>query len=630
IELNTVRSKPLSVENRGSDTLKITQISVNSNVFSVNRSAFEIPPGRSETVQIQARPVSSGSRSGSVTITSNAVNAATYVIPTSLVGYNSAFGPVNETGLPYAVVFERALVDSTRLQAGEEIALFDGDNLVGKSVATGNWPLEVIAWQKTDAGQNGFLEGNPITVRTQASRYGATVTRNLDSLVVVRGDGTFGNGPFTVLKAYGKSGRAPLARFNRTELGFPDTKVNRSSELTIVVENEGGTTLTGSLTVGQPYVITTSNNLSISPGGTAEVGLQFQPTVPGNYPASLSISTNDPFNPVSQISLNGRAIIDLGDDPVRFTGPATPVYPVPLDESQRITVNIYNPFNDPASGSLTVTSKGIVTPSITDGASVLLPSRTGRDIPIDLSPTGAGRDTLQLVYTSNAGEQAAYMLAIEVFEPIFGVPKSTGKPATLVVTSLTTVGRGFRPGDQVGVFDANTLVGLGVVTKTGENLPITMWEGDTGVGLPGFTRGNPIDLRIAKEARGYEGRQVLRPRTVSFSGGSTFGESAIQSVAVAVNEPPFFFSRLSDVGIDRNAFTSKIWARLDTLVVDVDGGSLTYEVETSNDGFQLSVVGTRLVATLEPDFSGKVDIYLTVREGPYVLSDTAVVRIANP
>ncbi len=102
------------------------------------------------------------------------------------------FAPVEPTGMPFAIVC--ALGENTVLQAGDEIAVFDGDLCVGAISCTGEWPLALTAWCGDPSnGMSGFQTGNPMSFRVwQASEE----LEEVANVVLIEGNGQFGTGPY--------------------------------------------------------------------------------------------------------------------------------------------------------------------------------------------------------------------------------------------------------------------------------------------------------------------------------------------------------------------------------------------------------------------------------------------------
>jgi hypothetical protein len=103
------------------------------------------------------------------------------------------FSPVAPTKESYAILIGGAEVDTVSLEAGDEIAIFDGGLCVGGAIVDGEWPLEMNAFGADSAGP-GFTHGNAIEARIWHHQAGAEYETDITFVV---GDGTFGHGLFS-------------------------------------------------------------------------------------------------------------------------------------------------------------------------------------------------------------------------------------------------------------------------------------------------------------------------------------------------------------------------------------------------------------------------------------------------
>jgi hypothetical protein len=103
------------------------------------------------------------------------------------------FNPVSSTDNPYALIITEALIDTSLLQVGDEIAVYDGSLCVGAVIVDGEWPLEMNAWG-ADSVNPGFINGNSIIARLWSTQT------NLEYEAIISfeiGDGNFGSGLFS-------------------------------------------------------------------------------------------------------------------------------------------------------------------------------------------------------------------------------------------------------------------------------------------------------------------------------------------------------------------------------------------------------------------------------------------------
>ncbi|UCD36956.1 MAG: choice-of-anchor D domain-containing protein [Fidelibacterota bacterium] len=83
---------------------------------------------------------------------------------------------------------------------------------------------------------------------------------------------------------------------------------------TLLVSNAGAAVLTvTSISSDQEYFTTDASAFNLDPGASLPVQVTFSPLAPGTYSGLLTISSNDPEEPVSTVILHGEAI--LGNEP---------------------------------------------------------------------------------------------------------------------------------------------------------------------------------------------------------------------------------------------------------------------------------------------------------------------------
>jgi hypothetical protein len=125
-----------------------------------------------------------------------AIRIASLVVLTCMLmvagAFAQHFNPVPSTGIPYTIVVEDATWDyGPSLQAGDEIAAYDGALCVG-SVVIDAFPVILTAWEEyPDLNLQGFETGNLITYKlwdqSQNSEQPALAH-------YAAGDATFGSG----------------------------------------------------------------------------------------------------------------------------------------------------------------------------------------------------------------------------------------------------------------------------------------------------------------------------------------------------------------------------------------------------------------------------------------------------
>jgi len=110
---------------------------------------------------------------------------------------------VTSSGMPYHVVVE---MQGTKnwLKPGDEIGIFDGEQVVGSAVVTNYDVLDIVTWEKdTEHSLPGFTQGNQMRLVQWSKEMG-----EIEPLEVtfVQGGGIFGMEGYTVVRLSGNSG----------------------------------------------------------------------------------------------------------------------------------------------------------------------------------------------------------------------------------------------------------------------------------------------------------------------------------------------------------------------------------------------------------------------------------------
>ncbi|MBL7032795.1 MAG: choice-of-anchor D domain-containing protein [Candidatus Delongbacteria bacterium] len=300
------------VENNGTSLLTVTDITADDNAFAVVfTDPLEIADGTSETVIVSFAPTMVQAYSGNLTITSDDPDENPLLVPLQGTGEGDLlqhFTPVAPTGSPYALIIDSATLDGSSLLQGDEIAVFDGTLCVGAIFSTGVWPLYLTAWEgDSEQGFPGFTPGAVITWIVWSNA--ADAEAEADALYII-GDGTFGYGNSSEVELTAAL-TAPDIELNVVSYGFGDIYIGETETLDLVISNVGDADLTVSDITSDEAVFTTDfgdPREVIIPGGSLSVTVTFAPLAEQSYSGTLTISSDDPDDPVVTVALDGTGI----------------------------------------------------------------------------------------------------------------------------------------------------------------------------------------------------------------------------------------------------------------------------------------------------------------------------------
>lgn len=317
-------SRSFTIQNNGTQTLSITNITIPDNQFVSNKQLpFNIEAGQSTAVNITFTPTWKGSFDFDIHIISNdpdepelevAVLAQAYTINEIYAGSMFAFSgdeselliAINNMEAFTAVQFDLAL--PTPLQYIDASVEFVGRNSNHGISAQqlDNNRLRVVAFSADNSAFTG-TSGDLIKVRFQVNGTGGYYSIPVENGMIGHADGT------NILSAqYGGSLQVAAADIScSTNLSFGEVSSLESKTLNLQINNYGSDELiidrmefsdaSFSTTAIVPMNIPISQNNNIS--------VQYKNSVEGTHSGSLSIFSNDPNESPFIIQLSGETFI---------------------------------------------------------------------------------------------------------------------------------------------------------------------------------------------------------------------------------------------------------------------------------------------------------------------------------
>lgn len=539
------------VQNTGNQALNVTNITSNNTRFVPLNTTFSVDAGATYALSVQFEPNGVGQESGNLTIVSNAGNTSNLNIELNGTGYTTHFTPVAETGLPYTIVINNAMVDGHNLQTGDQIAVFDGDLCVGSAVYRGSLPLQLVAW-RGDVGQSlpGFTVGQPMSFKVWATTYGHIVEL-APAVSFIQGNGNFGDGEFSVITISANSGLQPVIDADADILNFEPLKVGSQTTLTLTVENKGLSDLTvTNVTSSNGAFWASPTSFTLEPNASRAITVTFQPQSAIPYATSLTISSNDPDAPTLTVQMTGQGLpgtarnIQVSTTPIHFP-------PAKRGGMSSTNLTLFNSGSDVLTISSVQFSDAHFATSVSDfqiavGASY--------NLPLSFNPDAVGLFSGNLTITNNSQNSPTITIALSGagYEGYFKPVKATGLPYTIIIDSLICKSL-IEPqaGDEIGIFDDQLCVGIGIIENPSVTLSITCWQADNSQGLVGFTKGHPIKIRYFGRRDGEE--HLFATNFTLIEGDGRFGTGAFSSVENILNHeipnliPPQNISSLNNI-----------------------------------------------------------------------------------
>ncbi|MFG2965982.1 choice-of-anchor D domain-containing protein [Streptomyces sp. NPDC048288] len=328
---SSATAQTVKVTNSGTTAATVSGVSATGD-FSQTNNCATLAVGASCTVTVGFRPTTGGSRTGNLTVTSNANNSPTVV---TLAGSGIDSTTNIAAGRPATASSSTGPYVASNLTDPDAATYWEGTN--------GSFPQ----WAQVDLGQNygvgkvvlklppatawsartqtlsvqGSTDGSSFSTIKASAGYtfdpnanGNTVTITFSATTAryVRVDITANTGwnaaqlsDFEVFPSGGGSSPATLSA-NPTSLSYPTQALNTASGAqTVTVTNTGTAAATVSgVTVTGDFAQTNTCGTSIAAGASCTVAVTFTPTASGTRTGDLSIAGNA-SNGTTTVALSG-------------------------------------------------------------------------------------------------------------------------------------------------------------------------------------------------------------------------------------------------------------------------------------------------------------------------------------
>jgi hypothetical protein len=459
-----------TVTNTGGTSVTISQVAISGTGFTLSSitAPVTLSAGQGTTFTVKFSPASSGSASGSVTVTSNAPNP-TLTIPLSASGVAPGVLGSSPTSLNFGNVTvgsNQSLSETVTNTGGAGVTISQvsasGTGFTLSGVTT---PLTLTAGQSTTftvkfaPASAGSASGN-VTITSTASNPTLTVPLSGTGVAL----GTLGSNP--------------------TSLNFGSVTVGSNQSLSETVTNTGG----ASVTISQVAASGTGFSLSgittpvtLASGQGATFTVKFAPGSSGSASGNVTI-TSTALNPTLTVPLSGTgvAVGTLGSNPTSLNFGS-----VTVGSNQSLSDTVTNTGGASVTISqVTASGSGFSLSGIT--TPVTLTSGQGISFTLTFAPASSGSASGNVTVTSTAsnpslsiplsgtGAAAAGQLTI--------TPATLNLGSVVVGTSRSASGSLTASGANVTVTAAtsnNSVFSLGslslpVTIAAGQSVPFTI------------------------------------------------------------------------------------------------------------------------------------------------------------
>ncbi|MGB6723831.1 MAG: choice-of-anchor D domain-containing protein [Terracidiphilus sp.] len=447
VSVGKTASANVSLVNLSSSPVKISALNVTGQSFSVKgQSSLPVTiaaAGGTYSLSVEFNPSASGSANGQLTVTSDAASNGTAVVSLSGTGMVSAPG-LNALSCDSASI----------VGAGTDACTVT----LSEAAASGGFTVNLSS--------NNASVSVPSTVTVAAGATSATFTATVSAVSTAQAVTlTATAGGISQSFSLEVDVASPALSVSATSVAFGNVAVNTPVTQTLTLTSTGAAALTinSATLTGTGFTVSgASFPLSLSPGDTAALTVQFDPTTAGAASGQLTIASNSSTGASTAIALSGTGMPALTafscTDP-SFTGAGTDACTVTINAaaaSGGFAVSL-------ASNNSAVTVPGTVT--VAAGATTASFSATITAVstaqPVTLTATvGSGSKTFSLEL-----EASIPTLGVSATSLAFGsVAVGTSTSETLTLSST---------GNAAVTVSSATLTGTGY-SISGATFPLTL------------------------------------------------------------------------------------------------------------------------------------------------------------
>ena len=308
VAINTPSTQTVTLTSSGTTAVTVSAATITGVGFSTSGVTFPLTlnPGQSAALKVQFDPTTAGAASGQLTLTSNSSTGGTAAIGLSgtgmvvLTALNCSSNSMTGAGTDACTVTLNAGAPS----GGLAVAL-----------ASNNSAVTLPASLTIAAGSSSASFTATVAAVTSAQTVTLTATA----------------GSVSQSFALQLNTSNPVLNLNATNISFGDVPLNSPATQSVILTSSGGSSVTVSSAAITGTGFTMSGitpPLTLNPGQTATLNVQFDPTTAASMTGQVSVVSNSSSNPTAIISLSGTGQAASSSVDLSWTAPSSSPDPV--------------------------------------------------------------------------------------------------------------------------------------------------------------------------------------------------------------------------------------------------------------------------------------------------------------
>ncbi len=320
VTVKTSAAQSLTLRSTGTASVTVNSVTITGAGFALVGSPLPatLSPGQSITLQVQFSPTATGAATGQITINStSSAGAATVVLSGSGIAVPVPQLTVSSTNLSFGSI----TIDSSTTQTLVLRSSGTATVTVNSAVITGGM-FSVVA----QSFPISLAAGQSVTLQIQ---FSPTTAGTATGQLTISSNST-GNNITTVALSGMATAANPQLAVNSSTLSFGSVALNTPISKTLTLTSTGTSTVTiSAATVGGTgfTLVGGSFPLSLTPGKSATLQLQFLPTTSGARSGQVTIVSNSAGGNLT-VALNGTGTGGASEVDLSWDAPSNSPVPV--------------------------------------------------------------------------------------------------------------------------------------------------------------------------------------------------------------------------------------------------------------------------------------------------------------
>ena len=300
VTVNTAKTQTLTLTSTGTSAVTVNSATITGAGFTLVGGALPatLSPNQTLTLQVQFDPTTAAALTGSLTISSNSTTGGTAQVALS--------------GTGRAAASPQLAVSATSLNFGSD-TVNTGKTLTLTLTSTGTLAVTVNSGAITGSGftiTGGTLPATlaPNQTLTLQVQFKPPTTGALIGQLAISSNSTTGSTAQVALSGTGTAAASPQLAVSTTSLNFGSQTVNTAKTQTLTLTSTGTSAVTvnsAAITGAGFTIVAASFPVTLTPGQSLTLQIQFDPATAAALTGTLTISSNSTTGSTATVALSG-------------------------------------------------------------------------------------------------------------------------------------------------------------------------------------------------------------------------------------------------------------------------------------------------------------------------------------